>query len=320
MIIKSIDKLLKADDDNINVVKKVLHDYHPKLIDFIDDIVSTYDTAVRDFAQGIKDHFTDLDRISNELDVDDDLELEQKIYALIRQKENIELAVEAQQILYKYFSRECRGILLLDLRNLFSMEIADILRMRVTSSLFYLRLQCETLAFIKLMLDNPEISNEWRKCITEEDGIRFFRNTQSKIKSILKSFDLEFSYNFTSGAAVHTRFGRSVRGMEVETSRKTDKIIYNMKMAVQEFDGAAPEYFILNIIFLLQAQSRILFNLSVVCPEITDPILLKKRIPKILNKADNFHSLFPKKFPQLAKRIREIDMEMNKEKGAGDSP
>ncbi len=63
-----------------------------------------------------------------------------------------------------------------------------------------------------------------------------------------------------------------------------------------------------------------LFNLSVVCPEITDPILLETRIPSILKKADSFHSLFPKKFPQLAKRIREIDIEMNKVKVDGESP
>ena len=43
MIIKSIDELLKADDDNVNVVKTVLHDYHPNFIDFIDEIVSTYE-------------------------------------------------------------------------------------------------------------------------------------------------------------------------------------------------------------------------------------------------------------------------------------
>lgn len=317
MIIKSIDELLKADNDNVNVVKRVLQDYHPKIIDMIEDIVLIYDTAVRDYSQGMKCHFTDIDRISNDLNVDDDLELEQRINALIRQKNKRNIATEYQQILYKYFSRENRGLLLLDLRNLFSMAIADILRMRVTSSLFYLRLQCETLALMKLMLENPEIAKEWKKCLTEKEGILFFRNSQSKIKSILKSFDLEFSYNFTSGAAVHARFGRSVRGLNVNTSRTTDKLIYNMNMAVQEFDGKAPEYFILHIIFLLRAQSRILFNLSVVCPEITDPILLNVRIPKILNKADKFHSLFPIKYPKLAKRMREIDREMKKKKSTG---
>jgi hypothetical protein len=53
-----------------------------------------------------------------------------------------------------------RGLLLSHIGTLYLMAVADFLRMRVTAPLAYLRLQCESVALMKLMRQDPHIAGE----------------------------------------------------------------------------------------------------------------------------------------------------------------
>lgn len=308
MIIPEIDRLLDADSDNTQVVKDVLYDYNPDILNIINQICTIYETACRSFSQGIGDHFYDLNEKLKEFEVSSDRELEEKLNQLnIRGDDHA--ANEALDVLYQHYSCENRGVLLNLLGVHYATAIADFLRMRVTAPFAYLRLQCESLALMKLMRDTPELANQWRKLDGDEDGVKFYKKHQRKIKSTLESFDLKFTYEHTSGTAMHVRFAGIARGLRLSTTRDVDRITHEIRVSAQEFKSAKPGYFIVNVIFFLHAQGRILLHIPVACPEITDEILIETRIPKLLQSVDNQHALFSKKFAHLAERFRQIGLE-----------
>ena len=308
MLIPEIDKLLDADSENTQIVRRVLYDYNPNTLDIINQISIMHAIACRSYAQGIRDYFDRLNQELKSFKVSSDLELEKKLIQLTSHNNGTKFN-EAFDVLYKYYSSENRGILLSSLGILYAMAIADLLRMRVTASFSYLRLQCESLALMKLMRDDPQIAYQWRKIDEDEEGIAFYRRYQRMIKSTLSSFDLKYTYEHTSGTAMHARFARISRGLQVNFSRDVDRITQEIRVLAQEFDPDEPGYFIVNVIFILQAQGRILLHLPVVCPEITDKILIETRIPDLLNAVDSLHALFTKRFPLLAERFQQIGLE-----------
>ena len=308
LLIPEIDRLLEADKENTQIVKQVLYQYNPDILDIINQIAMIHATVCRSFGQGLGDHFDDINKQLIEFGVSSDLELEKKLDQPIPEGQE-GAYTEAQDALYQYYSRENRGMLLGSLGVLYGMAVADLLKMRVTAPFVYLRLQCESLAIMKLMKDTPKIAPQWRKIETDEEGIKFYRSHQAQLKSILKCFDLAYTYEHTSGTAMHSRFARIARSLQVDFTRDDNKITQEIRVLAQEFDAKEPGFFINDVIFILRAQGRILLHLPVTCPEITDSILIETRIPKLLQSVDNQHALFPKKFPRLAERFRQIGLE-----------
>ena len=122
LLIPEIDKLLEADKENTQVVKKVLFDYNPDILDVINQISTIYETACRSFAHGLGDHFDDLNGKLKEFRASNDLELEEKLSQSISKGQEQEV-YEAFNVLYRYFSRENRGILLSSLGDLYAMAV-----------------------------------------------------------------------------------------------------------------------------------------------------------------------------------------------------
>ena len=66
-----------------------------------------------------------------------------------------------------------RGLLLNRIGILYATAVVDLLRMRLTAPLGYVRLQCESIALVKLMSEDPSIAHQWVNIATDQEGRAF---------------------------------------------------------------------------------------------------------------------------------------------------
>jgi hypothetical protein len=53
--------------------------------------------------------------------------------------------------------------------------------MRLTALLGYIRLQCESIALLKLMSENSSVTEQWVNIRTDKDGKAFFQKYQKRV-------------------------------------------------------------------------------------------------------------------------------------------
>jgi hypothetical protein len=140
--IPDIDQLLNADEANVRTMREVLAGVSADLPRLLNEASVLYTTCSRSFGQGGSEY----------------------LRAMISDR-NAREELKASLI---------RGLLLNEIGGLYAMAVADFLRMRVTAPYAYVRLQCESLALMKLMRQNPGIAEEWVAIETDDQGKRFF--------------------------------------------------------------------------------------------------------------------------------------------------
>ena len=181
----------------------------------------------------------------------------------------------------------CRALLFARVGVLYSAAVADLLRMRLTVPLGYLRLQCESIALLKLMSEAPSITQQWKSIQTDDDGRAFFHRHQPRVKDILKTYDLSDIYEHASGAALHSRFIGLAQGYRSSSYQDAHRIVHMERINIQEFDPENPRHFMIEVIFyVLRAQGLIFANLQDAIPEITDPLLLETRFPQFIERVN----------------------------------
>jgi hypothetical protein len=145
--IPEIDRLLAADEANVQTMRKVFTDYSQELPELLNAASELYTTCSRAFGQALSDETRGL-LIDNS-------------------------AVEKIQ------AKVQRGLLLARIGVLYSTAVTDFLRIRLTTPLACVRLQCESLALVKLMFENPSVAQQWMNIQKDKDGRTFFISTKS---------------------------------------------------------------------------------------------------------------------------------------------
>lgn len=301
--ISEIDKLLQADENNVQVTKCFLSDFSPDTLEVLNQAAVLYDTVCRAFSQGFHDHFRELATEISTLGLSTFAEFVEKLSGPVPQEREAQYT-RATEVLNRYYEREGRRILLVRLGVLYGTAAADLLRMRVTVPLAYVRIQCESLALMQLMHATPEIAREWIEINTEVQGKAFFRAYQPAVKGVLRSFNLEFAYDNASSIALHSRFAGVAFGTAV-TSRVVDgKIVQEIKVKAQEFDLDNPDPFLLIVLHVVRVQERILSRLAEMNREIDDPLLLETRIPQFSRAVNALYETFERRRPDLVARYK----------------
>lgn len=273
--IPDIDRLLAADEANVRSMRKVFDNYSKELPELLNTASELYGTCSRVFGQAISDETSGLQPDSSIV-------------------ENIQV---------KFY----RGLLLARIGVLYGSAVADFLRMRLTMPLACVRLQCESIALIKLMSENILAAQKWMSIQTDNDGRNFFNKYQKPPKAILQTYDLAEIYDQTSGVALHSRFIGLARGYR--TTRRTDghRITDSHIILAQEFDDKNPDHFMVQVFRVLHIQARIFANLKDAIPELNDPLLLETRIPKFIERVDrlfkSFREHIKQRHPNIARLI-----------------
>jgi hypothetical protein len=302
-LIPEIDKLLACDEENVRETRRFLSESSHDLPEALNQAAVLYSTANRSFGQGLADHFRELAAEIDALGVNTIDELEAKLETPAPTGQEAAY-VQALDVLNRYYDREYRGILLVRLGILYATAVADLLRMRVTGPLGYVRVQCESLALMNLMRTNPALAREWRHLLTEADGKAFYKNHQQAVKAELRTFDLEFAYDNASSTALHSRFSGATLGLEVSSQVIDGKIIQEVKVKAQELDPDNPDLFLLIVLHVLRVQDRILRHLRTACPEINDRLLIETRIPAFARAVDALYTEFGRRRLDLVERYR----------------
>jgi hypothetical protein len=258
--IPDIDQLLNADEANVRTMREVLAGVSADLPRLLNEASVLYTTCSRSFGQGGSEY----------------------LRAMISDR-NAREELKASLI---------RGLLLNEIGGLYAMAVADFLRMRVTAPYAYVRLQCESLALMKLMRQNPGIAEEWVAIETDDQGKRFFNKYKNQVKTVLQSYDLASAYDIASGSALHSRFIGLARRFRLSQREEGGRTIQNYTILTQEFDPKYPQYFLAEVFLTLNVQARIFAKIQDIAPEIADPILLKTRIPSFLQGINRFEAQF----------------------------
>ena len=174
-----------------------------------------------------------------------------------------DVPLDNSPIVVEFVTKYQRGLLFTRIGVLYATAVADLLRMRLTAPLGYVRLQCESIALLKLMSEDSSIVQQWVNIQTDKDGTAFYKKYQPRVMSILSTYNLSDAYNQASGSALHSRFSELARGYKFIRSEDDLRIIQGHRINVQEFDPDKPQSFMLRVIFIvLRVQALILANLK----------------------------------------------------------
>src|SRR5713101_6812516 len=154
-----IDSLLEADEKNVREMQKLFAGCQG-LPELLNEAVVLYKTCNRAFGQALSQEISGLPH---------DLPLDNSSYRA------------------DFVTKHQRGLLFARIGVLYATAVADLLRMRLTAPLGYVRLQCESIALLKLMSENPSIVQQWVKIETDKQGKDFFQQYQKRVMAILST-------------------------------------------------------------------------------------------------------------------------------------
>jgi hypothetical protein len=253
MEMSEIDQLLNADEANVRTMRQFFADVSRELPKLLNEAAVLYEICCRAFGQGVSEHAR----------------------ALLPDKKQL-------------YPKAVRGLLLAQIGTLYTMAVADFLRMWVTAPLANVRLQCESLALIKLMEQNLAVAQEWQAIQVDEEGRRFFKKYKKGVKAILQSYNLASAYDRASGVALHSRFIGLARAFRYHERQESYRSTQTHSILAQEFDAKSPQFFLAEVLFVLRVQAHIFAHIQDALPEIIDPILLEPRIPQFCKKVARF--------------------------------
>jgi len=153
-------------------------------------------------------------------------------------------------------------IIVLTCQRYWAWGAAELFRLRITSAQGYLRLEAESLALVALFLQDDALADRWSHIFARQEGQRFFRDTQSQVKEILRRFDLNNTYDLASGSSQHARMAGMVRSLISSGGE--------LRLPDQDFNKDDPYSFHLAVAHFHRIQTRILPGLAAVLPGVRD--------------------------------------------------
>jgi hypothetical protein len=265
-----IDSLLAADEKNAREMQKLFASYQG-LPELLNEASILYTTCSRAFGQTLSHEMNRLPR-----DTPPD-----------------------KVVIAELLAKRHRAFLFTRIGVLYATAVADLLRIRLTAPLEYLRLQCESIALLKLMSENSSVIEQWVNIQTDKEGRAFFRKHQERVMAILSTYNLSDIYDQTSGSALHSRFIGVARGYKFTRYEDGLRIVNSDKILAQEFNPEKPHLFMIIVIFtVLRAQSLMFASLHDAIPEINDPLLLETRFLQFITRVNQFMDRARKHFLQ----------------------
>ena len=151
-------------------------------------------------------------------------------------------SASAQKSLRIAIAVVARALLTNRLQRDFLFGMTDLLRLRETPAIGYVRLQCETAALIGLMHREPAIAPEWMAASTPAAGRTFFKKRGDQIRDEVKALGFDDFYDEGSNTALHSRIGGVARGYLIGAKTREPG---EVRLCYQELDSPAVMVFAL---------------------------------------------------------------------------
>ena len=218
----NLDKLLTIDNENIDKIKRMLGEISPDCMEAIEIGTTAFERLGKAWGEHCQyDRYReDLQRWGTEKGVVGDEMLRMlKDATLIGSPPTGDSTPNAKLSLDKGTAVIARTYLMLRLQREFLYGVTDILRLRVTPALGYLRIQTETIGLLKLIHDSPHVAQEWLDADKGEAGKEFFNNHNGQVIKNIRDLNLYEDYNRGSSMALHSRVGGVMAGILIGGKR-----------------------------------------------------------------------------------------------------
>lgn len=140
---------------------------------------------------------------------------------------------KAKKSIENIYSILSRIYLLLRLRRDFFLGMAELLRLRYTTAIGYYRLQCESIALLKVFSDMPSIAQEWMSAFSTELSKKFYYKFHKKIVNVIKDFGLYSDYERAASFSMHSRILGLASGLIIGNkdsagkNKRVTRLVYN---------------------------------------------------------------------------------------------
>jgi hypothetical protein len=122
-------------------------------------------------------------------------------------------SAKAQVSLAQAVSVISRAYLMVRMARDYLFGLTDLLRLRITPAVGYLRLQAESAGLLKLILEEPPVAQAWLDSLLENQGKAFHDRWHSEIVHRIKDLGLHGAYVDASNRALHSRPWGIARGI-----------------------------------------------------------------------------------------------------------
>jgi len=211
-----LDQILKIDSDNVEKTKRLLAQISPDSIEAIEVGTKALNQLGKVWGEQCKyDQYNEiLELWGSEKGVSGNELLGMlKQATLIGPPPSGDSTADAKVNLDKATAVLARTYLILRLQRDFLFGMTDLLRLRITPALGYLRIQAETVGILKLLSDSPHIAQEWLNADIGESGKKFFNKHNRKVIKSISDLNLYDYYNRGSSLALHSRVGGVTAGL-----------------------------------------------------------------------------------------------------------
>jgi len=203
-----IDRLSDCDANNLAESRRVLLALHRESLNAVDDCAKLLEHVGVLFGQTCK-----YDKYQQQLDewlktqsgepAQHVKFLEQA--TLIGKREGHDVIANAKRALESGNAVIARTYLVLRLGRDFLFGLSDLLRLRLTSMLGYLRIQVETAAILTLISSDSAMAVDWLNTADLKRGTEFYKKHHQRIIKKLKELSLHRYYEQGSSMALHSR-------------------------------------------------------------------------------------------------------------------
>lgn len=150
------------------------------------------------------------------------------------------------------------------IRRDFLFGVSDLLRLRTSGAVAYLRVQCESAGLVSLMATEPTLGREWLDTTRPDLGKAFHSKWRAKINQRLGDLGLQGSYEEASNQAIHSRPLRVTRGILVGGKTRNPG---EVKLAYQDIDD--PRLLLFALLPYLALHMKILECVDKLYPELS---------------------------------------------------
>lgn len=261
-----IDRLAECDKANLSESKRALLNLNTNSLAATDECAQLLENIGLSFGQAC-----DYDKYNDQLNdwmKTQSGSAEEKFHfleqaTLIGQVGGTDPVAEAKGALVKACSVVARAYLLLRLRRDFLFGLTDLLRLRLTSAIGYLRVQTESIAILALLGGDSAMAVDWLNTCSRDEGKEFYKKYHRRIVEKLKELDLYDYYEDGSNMSLHSRVFGVAPGIGIGKKGVPQGRI---KLTYQEVDDAV-------ILFLwfcvyLRAHERMIKKLPEALPEV----------------------------------------------------
>jgi len=257
-----LQQMMQADEENVANCRNVFRGFHEELEFFLDQIGEHYALLGDEIGKIV--HSEEISLIAKFAE-EASVPIEEFI-TLIDSDDNRPIVERARAAKHIYLAREIRVLMYLACNRQYMWGAAELLKFKVTPAMGYLRQQCESVGFLHLFLQDPALAVKWSDIRTPEDGVAFYRSTQSNLRKVMSTFDLVKAYEFGSATALHVRLASLVRGAPLVV--KTAPTGPRFSVPYQEIEKDNPFRFLLSVLNYVRNQERVLIALAKAFPEV----------------------------------------------------